>query len=71
LASDNVFADNTADQIAQQTLPVTGTPDDGYQGAVTIPIDFNADRTVSMGPRGGGGFFNRLFGGNPPPPSSN
>jgi protocatechuate 3,4-dioxygenase beta subunit len=71
LASDNVFADNTADQITQQTMPVTGTPDAGYQGAVSIPIDFNADRTVSMGPRGGGGFFNRLFGGNPPPPPSN
>jgi protocatechuate 3,4-dioxygenase beta subunit len=71
LASDNVFADNSAEQIAQQTMPVTGTPDAGYQGATTIPIDFNADRTVSMRPPGGGGFFNRLFGSNPPPPPNN
>lgn len=71
LASDNVFADNTAEQISQQTMPVTGASDTGYQGTVTIPIDFDAERNVSIGPPGGGGFFNRLFGGNSPSPQDN
>ncbi|MGH1356296.1 MAG: hypothetical protein ACRBBS_14605 [Thalassovita sp.] len=64
LASDNVFADNTADQIAQQTIATTGDPTSGYQGTLTIPVDFMADRTVSMAPPPAGGvrgFFQRLL----------
>lgn len=46
LARDNVFADNTAAQLAQQTVALTGAPDAGYRGTLTIPVDFMADRTV-------------------------
>lgn len=55
---DNVFSDNTEQQLAQQTLNVVGDPVVGYGGTLTIPIDFNADRTVKIGPGGlppGGG----------------
>lgn len=54
IASDNVFADNTADQIAQQTMTLRGSASEGYVGTVTIPIDFNADRSVRMAPPPGG-----------------
>lgn len=56
IASDNVFADNSADQIAQQTIAMTGDPVAGYQGTLTIPVDFTADRSVSMAPPPGGMF---------------
>lgn len=59
IPSDNVFGDNSEAQIAQQTLSMSGSPSEGYSGAVTIPVDFNADRTLSMPPRPG-------VGGPPP-----
>lgn len=67
IASDNVFGDNTADQIAQQTLAVTGDVSSTLTGTVTIPIDLTAERSSAMdappapGPNGAGG---------PPPPSN-
>ncbi|MBY5971788.1 hypothetical protein KUV28_05505 [Ferrimonas balearica] len=48
IASDNVFGDNSAEEIAQQTLAMAGDLKTGFAGTVTIPVDFNADRTVSM-----------------------
>ncbi|MDO5641795.1 MAG: hypothetical protein Q4G26_05320 [Paracoccus sp. (in: a-proteobacteria)] len=77
LQSDNVFGDNTPEELAQQTLVMSGDAGAGYQGRVTIPVDFNADRTVSMGPggpggpRGPGGPPPGADGGMPPPPPSN
>lgn len=62
IATDTVFADNSDDQIDQQMLRMVGDPQNGYQGALSIPIDFNADRTVSMRPPPGG------FDANRPPP---
>lgn len=54
IASDNVFSDNTDEQIAQQTLAVTGSPTAGYVGTLTIPIDFTAEPSAAMAapPRG-------------------
>ncbi len=57
LSKDNVFSDNSAEQIAQQTIAMTGSPATGYNGTLTIPIDFDADRNVRMAPPPGGGFF--------------
>ena len=72
LQSDGVFGDNSAAQLAQQTLAMTGDAATGYQGKVTIPVDFNADRTVRMGPGGPGGAPPPGAGGDmPPPPPSN
>lgn len=66
IASDNVFSDNSAEQIAQQTPAMAGNPSNGYRGTVTIPVDFTADRSASMAPPPGG------FNGAPPPmPSDN
>jgi len=63
LESDNIFADNTKAQVAQQTPSLTGDPTTGYSGKLTIPVDFTADRNVQMGPPPGG------FGkGRPPGP---
>lgn len=50
---DNVFGDNSDEEIAQQTMAMTGDPSSGYTGTVTIPVDFNADRTLSMPPAPG------------------
>lgn len=61
IASDNVFGDNTQAQIAQQTLAMTGSVQNGYEGAVTIPVDFTATRGAMMPPPPGGP-------GRPPPP---
>lgn len=63
LNSDNVFADNSAEEIEQQMLKMTGDISRGYEGRVTIPIDLSADRAASMAPPPSGGFF-----GGPPPP---
>ena len=60
LSSDNVFGDNTAAQITQQTLAITGDTTSGYHGKVTIPVDFNAERQLQMRPPPGGP-------GGPPP----
>lgn len=64
LQSDNVFGDNSAEQLAQQTPAMGGDAASGYRAALTIPVDFNADRTVRMG-RGG------PPPGNMPPPPAN
>lgn len=68
IASDNVFGDNTEDEIAQQTLALTGDPTSGYVGTVMIPIDFNADRSSASAPPSGGpgGPPNGEFPGAPP-----
>ncbi|WP_460274611.1 dioxygenase family protein [Celeribacter sp. ULVN23_4] len=50
ISGDNVFGDNTDDEIAQQTLAMEGTPADGYAGSVVIPIDFDAERVVDTPP---------------------
>lgn len=60
LARDNVFADNGAAALAQQMLEMTGDPGAGYQGRVTIPVDFSADASEMAPPPGGPG-------GAPPP----
>jgi len=54
LKTDNVFGDNTAAQIAQQTLALTGGPSSGYLGKLTIPVDFTAERNLTMPPPPGG-----------------
>lgn len=63
IASDNVFSDNSADQIAQQTLALTGDPQGGYKGTLTIPVDFTANRSASMAAPPAG-----VMGGEPPSP---
>lgn len=68
LASDNVFGDNSADEIVQQTAELAGAPNSGYLGKVTIPIDLNADRSSAQ-PMGGPGMPPEGFdlNGAPPP----
>lgn len=61
MPADTVFRDNTPQQLAQQTLSMSGDPEDGYTGTLTIPVDFTADRYVPMAPPPGG------LDGNPPP----
>ena len=54
LNRDMVFRDNTEDQIAQQTLALTGDASSGFAGTVTIPIDLTAERgTMSAPPANG------------------
>jgi protocatechuate 3,4-dioxygenase beta subunit len=48
IATDNVFSDNSVAEIAQQTLSVTGDPQSGYKGTLTIPVDFAAERGSAM-----------------------
>ena len=36
--SDNVFGDNTDDEIAGQTMSLTGDDTNGYEGTVTIGL---------------------------------
>ena len=55
LPTDNVFSDNTVAELDQQMLSLTGGLGDGYVGNLTIPIDFEADRSVSMPPPPGEG----------------
>lgn len=50
IASDNVFGDNSDDEIAQQMLALTGDPSSGYAGTVTIPIYFGAERSSAGAP---------------------
>lgn len=51
LESDNVFSDNGAEALAQQTMALTGAPESGYAGTVTVPIDLTADGSgVSAAP---------------------
>ena len=63
LDRDMVFRDNTEDQIAQQTLALTGDVSTGYAGTVTIPIDLTAERGTMSAPPANG------RGGPPPPPT--
>ncbi|MDO5620916.1 MAG: hypothetical protein Q4G24_05540 [Paracoccus sp. (in: a-proteobacteria)] len=67
IPTDNVFGDNTEAQITQQTLVMQGDTQSGYLGTVTVPVDFNADRTVQMAPPPGG--MPPGGPGNPPPGS--
>jgi protocatechuate 3,4-dioxygenase beta subunit len=46
LATDNVFRDNSAAALTQQTLALSGTPQAGYSGTLTIPVDFTAERSA-------------------------
>lgn len=64
IATDNVFSDNSAEEIAQQTLAITGDPLTGYAGTLTIPVDFTAERSSQMAPPAGG----MGSGGEPPGP---
>lgn len=68
IASDNVFADNSADEIAQQTLALSGDPASGYVGTVTIPIDLTAERSAGgmMAPPDGDRPGGPPPGGQPP-----
>lgn len=63
ISTDNVFGDNTVEEIAQQTPAMSGSPTSGYIGTMTIPIDFNAERSsqASMSAGGPGA------AGGPPP----
>ena len=61
LDRDMVFRDNTEDQIAQQTLALTGDVISGFAGTVTIPIDLTAERGTMSTPRANG------RRGGPPP----
>ena len=63
IATDNVFSDNSAEEIAQQTLAMTGDPASGYAGTVTIAVDLTAERSTGgmMAPPDGMG-----PGGEPP-----
>ncbi|MBJ3783864.1 dioxygenase family protein [Devosia sediminis] len=63
IATDMVFADNSADEIAQQTLALVGDPASGFRGTVTIPVDLTAERSSGgmMAPPDGMG------AGGPPP----
>lgn len=62
IATDNVFRDNSAEAIAQQTPALTGDPATGYSGTLTIPVDFTAERSGAMAPPADGG-----GPGGPPP----
>jgi protocatechuate 3,4-dioxygenase beta subunit len=54
IASDNVFSDNSADEIVQQTMAITGDMNTALHGTVTIPVDYTAERSTSMAPPPGG-----------------
>lgn len=64
LDRDMVFRDNTEDQIAQQTLALTGDVSSGFAGTVTIPIDLTAERGTMSAPPANG------RRGPPPAPSA-
>lgn len=70
IATDNVFRDNSAAAIAQQTLALTGSPQSGYRGLVTIPVDLAAERSSGIGAPPNGEFRgpppDGEFGGTPP-----
>ncbi len=67
IATDNVFSDNSADEIAQQTPVLTGDPQSGYTGVVTIAVDLTAERSSGglMAPPDG------AAPGGPPPDGGN
>ena len=54
LARDMVFRDNTEAELNQQMLALEGSPDGGYRGRVTIPLDLTAaGGSAGAPPRGG------------------
>lgn len=55
IANDNVFGDNTDAQIEQQTPAMQGSVAEGYIATMSIPVDFDADRSTMMAPPGGPG----------------
>ena len=55
IATDNVFRDNSEAEIAQQLMALTGDPQSGYKGTLSIPIDLTVERTTSAPPAGGPG----------------
>lgn len=61
IPGDNVFGDNSAEQIAQQTLALSGDASAGYVGTLAIPVDFTAERRAPAMPPGA------PPDGNPPP----
>jgi protocatechuate 3,4-dioxygenase beta subunit len=63
IASDNVFGDNSEAEIAQQLMAITGDPQSGYKGTLSIPVDLAADRSTSAAPPAGG---QGAPGGEPP-----
>lgn len=54
IASDNVFGDNTEEEVAQQLMALTGDQQTGYKGMVSIPVDLTAERSTSAAPPAGG-----------------
>lgn len=66
IASDNVFSDNSAAEIEQQTLVLSGEPTTGYSGTLTIPVDFAADRSAGMAVPPPGSFGPPPAGFSPP-----
>lgn len=67
LSSDMVFADNSAEELAQQTLAMSGDPETGYSGSVTIAVDLTAERSAGGMPAGGPGAPPPGGMGGPPP----
>lgn len=47
---DGVFRDSTPQQLAQQTLSMSGDAEDGYVGTLTLPVDLSADRVDPLPP---------------------
>ncbi|MGC4077454.1 MAG: intradiol ring-cleavage dioxygenase [Rubrivivax sp.] len=50
ISTDNVFSDNTAEQLAAQTLAITGSADAGFKGTVSIALDTTVSPKLSGGP---------------------
>jgi protocatechuate 3,4-dioxygenase beta subunit len=50
ISGDNVFGDNSEDEIMQQTLSMKGSVSEGYYSSVVIPVDFTAERVVDTPP---------------------
>lgn len=67
IATDNVFSDNTEAEIVQQTLSLTGDPQSGYAGTLTIPVDFTAERSAGMAAPPAGGMGTNGEPPGPPP----
>ncbi|ANT62448.1 hypothetical protein AYJ57_18790 [Salipiger sp. CCB-MM3] len=71
IPSDNVFGDNTDAEIEQQTLAMSGSVSDGYTGTLTIPVDFDAEKsTMAAPPMGGEGGPGGPGGDMPSPPKN-
>lgn len=66
IATDMVFRDNSAAEVAQQTLSLTGDINSALTGTVTIPVDLTASRTSA-----GNMPMGAPPSGNPPPMPKN